>query len=737
MSAMQIAIPLEPASGPGQDGIVRVSGELYTLQMGEGDWAAGTVLRAEDGAHVRFVGEDIPHLEVGRTVELKGVWEDHPEYGLQLQVRSVTSDLPRSSDAVARYLAANLRGCGPARATTIVESLGRDCLRRLSREPECLLEVFRGALGVELVEAAREWAADARQSRHSWHLTVRLLEQGLTESEVRLIKRYFREADVASVAAREHPYRLLQVPGIGWKTVDRIGRKLGAALDDGERITAGLHHVLERANRWGHSGLPRTTLVLRTAELLGLPRSDAVQRTVDQLLEDCVFVEDGGVVTTLEISHVERSLARKIADLQRLDRRLGSEALGRVRETLGSADPPLSQAQTDAVMTALGCGIYVLTGRPGSGKTTTLRAFARCCDALGWKTCVVAPTGKAASRASEVMGVEASTVHRLLGGSPATRPNSPVQEDVIIIDEVSMCDLEVTEWLFSAVDPARTRVLLTGDSDQLPSVGHGQVLSDVIASQHVPTARLDTVFRQAADSRIVQNANRILDREDLDLTDSARGDWRFLPASPDSSGRRILVEAVRGVLASGHTSVDQLQVMSPMRAGEFGVDSLNRLLQQVLNPDGRVGPDIGGDARVRVGDRVIVTRNMYDLDEGPLFNGEQGQVIDVDLARRAVTVALGGREVKLSGVYRKLMNLAWAITVHRSQGSEYDHALLCYHHEAHGPLLLPAVLYTAITRAKSSFQLVGSREAVRRTLAKRGRTGRHTSLAFQIQTICH
>lgn len=735
MSGLQSEIPLtsEHASLDGR--IVSVTGELYSLQIGRDGWTAGTVIRREDGAHVRFVGHDVSQLEVGRSVRLKGIWEVHPEFGVQLKVRAAESSLPREADAVARYLHANVHGCGPARASKIVAKFGPGCLHRLSRDPDCVSEVFPGALGVELAEAIREWAAEARQSRHAWQLTLRLLEHGLTLHEIRLIKRYFREADAAAVAAREHPYRLLQVPGVGWKTVDQIGRKLGTPEDDPERLAAALSHQLEKAARRGHSGLPRSTLVGRTIQLLGSDRPDLVQEVLDQLLDDCVMVEEAGVVTPLEISHLERSLARKIADLRWTRRCLDPTSLKRVDDVLATANPPLSPKQSRAVIVALQSGISVLTGRPGSGKTTTLKAFAMCCDALGWRVTVAAPTGKAASRAATVMDLEASTIHRLLGGSPSSRHDGSLDADVLIVDETSMCDLEVTEWLFAAVDPGRTRVLLTGDSDQLPSVGHGQVLADILGSGRVTTVRLEKVFRQAMDSRIITNANRLLDRRPLDLSNSTKGDWRFTPVARAADARAAIV-AVLENLKQRSASADEIQVMAPMRRGELGVDSLNRLLQGVLNPDGRMGPDIGGDVRVRVGDRIIVTRNIYELDDGPLFNGELGVVRDVDVGRRSVTLEVGDREVTLSGVYRKLLHLAWAVTVHRAQGSEYQHAVLAYHHEGHGPMLLPAVLYTAITRAKATFHLIGSSAAVERTRAAASRTKRHTSLAFHIQQTC-
>lgn len=385
---------------------------------------------------------------------------------------------------------------------------------------------------------------------------------------------------------------------------------------------------------------------------------------------------------------------------------------------------------------ALSHGISVLTGRPGSGKTTTLKTYLTCCRALGWSVQVVAPTGKAASRAAEVTEAPASTVHRLLGGLRRVGGEPALKCRVLVVDEGGMCDAETAAWLLSAVNPLCTSVLWTGDADQLPSVGAGQVLNDLVVSGRVPVTALSKIHRQGAGSRIIDAANSLLDSAPLDLRTS--GDWRFTEAStgePVTHARDLLVTAVRSLVASGVDPLADLQVLVPMRRGDVGVNAINTLLQQELNPDGACGPQIGGGAVVRLGDRVVMTRNAYDL-ERPLYNGEQAVVVGVDVVQQSVTLRIDNARpaLEVRGLQRLMLQLAWAVTVHRSQGSEYEHVVMLYDHRAHAPMLQRKVLYTAITRARRSFHLIGTREAVRQTQLLGADAPRYTALVDHIRT---
>ncbi len=390
-----------------------------------------------------------------------------------------------------------------------------------------------------------------------------------------------------------------------------------------------------------------------------------------------------------------------------------------------------SPEQQDAVWVALRHGVSVLTGRPGAGKTTTIKTLVACAQALGWRVQIVAPTGKAASRASAVAGVPASTVHRLLAHGPMDAP-TPLAVDLLIVDEASMCDLEVATWLMRAVSTeCGTRVVWCGDADQLPSVGCGQVLADMIASGVIPTTQLTTVFRQAASSPIIQNAHRLLDGDPLDL--SRADGWCFEPLGDGSfPADAVVLRAVQALLDAGRPPRD-IQVLAPMRRGALGVDHLNRRLQQLLNPDGALGPYVGGGSRVRVGDRVVATRNMYDLP-APVYNGEQGVVVEAD-RRGVMLVHFGDRVVTLSGVQCLMLRMAWAMTVHRAQGSEYPAVVFAYDHQAHRRMLDRRLLYTGITRARDHLTLVGSREAIVQTQQRVGTTRRYTTLAHHLSSL--
>jgi ATP-dependent exoDNAse (exonuclease V), alpha subunit - helicase superfamily I member len=665
-------------------------------------------------------------------VHLRGFWEVHPEHGEQFRVTELNSEPPREQAAVGRYLAANVSGLGAARARRVTTVLGPGCLDLLQEDPARIELVFSRTLGRQLRFAVERWAAEARRDTKAKELTVRLLKAGVRYGDVRKIMGYSSSAEAAEVATLRHPYRLVEVPGLGWALTDRIAQILGASPRDPRRAEAACRYTLDMAMEQGHSGLPAREIAARAAKLTCLAPTDSLLTDAVGALDTCGMVVDvDGIRMLPEIAQQEWRLAERLAVMMRVPHTLTAEQ----RQLVGSliAGAGLSGAQQNAVWLALDHGVAVLSGRPGSGKTTTLKTYIAACRALGWSVQVVAPTGKAASRAAAVTLSPASTVHRLLGGAPESTAAGRVTSDVVIVDESSMCDLATAEWLVSSINPRTTRLLWTGDSDQLPSVQHGCVLHDLIKCGAVPVAQLTQVFRQSEGSRIITNAHRLLDHQSLLLDDAA--DWRTVllgPAEAGASGAGKLLAHVRSLMAQS-VSPNDIQVLAPMRRGALGVDALNERLQAALNPHGAAGPTIGGGVRVRVGDRVVMTRNCYDLPK-PIYNGEQGIVVGHDAREATVTVKVDDRTTTLRGVQRLMLRLAWAMTVHRSQGSEYAHCVLAYDHRAHAAMLDPAVLYTAITRAKECFHLVGTSDAVNRTSSVLGRRVRYTGLASQIRT---
>lgn len=709
-------------------------------------YVVGAVRVHEGAAEVRFRGTDLFGVDEGAVVRFEGEWEQHPEYGRQFVVRRATFDLPVTVDACVRYIAANIKGCGPKLAQRIVAYFGTQALQVLAREPERIREVFPSAKMAERqVEQWKTWADKYRSERAVQEVYLRLLgTENMTPSLARRIVERFGP-DEARRVVFQRPYDLVQVSGVGFKTADALARGLGIADDDPMRLAAGVVYVLGRAMEEGHSALPHSLLESRARRMLGVQSSAAVREAIDTSLARGHLVERDGLVFTAHANHLEHGVANFVALLLARPSPLSAEQRATIEQVIGQSST--SPAQADAIRRAFESPLFVLTGRPGSGKTTTLRTFLRCCDALGWRdddVVVVAPTGKAASRASEVTGRKASTIHRLLNVPFPMMRTSPLRYRWVILEEASMCDLAVFEWLLRNLDLSYTSLLVVGDVYQLPSVGHGQVLADLLESGVVPYAMLTEVFRQGANSLITLNANRVLDRQPLVIDNSPGSDFVFADVTinppigpdgfpiddPDRSRKECIYaqerirRAVAYLIREGADPVRDVHILSPMKRGLLGVAELNRVVQDQCNPNGKVGPRLGDGFSVRVGDRVIQTRNDYELD---LFNGDQGRVLEV--GPDFILARFYDSELKIDAERLSTLALSWAITVHRSQGSEFPFTVLAYH-TSHYVMLSRSLLYTAITRAKNRFILIGSREAMDYTI-RRGPDAelRYTGLA--------
>jgi exodeoxyribonuclease V alpha subunit len=752
------------SSDVGRDGAERaiVTGQVDALNdqaKPDGSWVAGTLL-ADDGAtKIPFVGTDLPGCEVGCAVRLVGEWESHPEYGLQFRAVDVESRLPTTPDATIRYIAGHVHGCGPSRAQALVEHFGPATLETLALGPERVREVFpTGKVGTTLETAWRRWAAEYRATAGAQRLAIDLMGAGMTYQMARRIQRHFDGVGQAQDVILHHPYRLVEVPGIGFKTADGIALGQGVQPTDPSRVAAGVVHALEVAMGLGHSALPRPALEKKAQEALGVTDPVLITAAIDRGLAAGTLVEDAALLFLPAALRAEHEVADAIATLVQASYPLDAASAATVESLLETrlADGTLSSTQAGAVRMALASGFSILTGRPGSGKTTTVRTFIACCQALGWGVAVAAPTGKAAARAAEVTGLPAKTVHRLIGTPPGERGDVPLEARVVVLDEVSMADLDLVAWLLRNVDPARTAILFVGDNDQLPSVGHGRVLGDLLDAEVLPSIELTEIFRQAAGSLITRNAHRLLDGQELILDNAPAADFLFADVTPEpprgkdgfplaedpTRGEREAAEVYLRLARSIRWFVEQkravpvrdIQVLSPMRKGPLGVDALNLWLQQALNPHGADGPLIASGARVRIGDRVIQIKNDYSVPGG-LFNGEQGEVVSVDRQKDSVTVRFDERTVTLGGFQLRRLQLAWAITVHRAQGSEYLFTILVLT-AAHWVMLERALFYTAMTRARKLFLLIGTMAAVKRILqAGRRASPRHTGLAARVRAL--
>jgi exodeoxyribonuclease V alpha subunit len=672
-------------------------------------------LRVEGESELVTIVGALPGIPVGARVRVRGTFEENPRFGRQLRVAAYTEVAPQTLEGLRRYLGSGLiKGIGPEFASRIVEKFGMRTLEVLDKEPYRISEVT--GIGRGRADAIRRAWGDQQGVRE---VMVFLQGHGVSPAyAARIFKRY----GVAAVArVRENPYRLaFDVWGIGFVSADRLAQELGIARDSEVRVAAGLRHVLGEAAGKGHVFLPRATLEEQAAVKLEVdaalvrPQVDALAQAGEVALESDVDL--GELAYDRALYRCERAIARELLRLR--DEPTARPVSGNVDQAIGryeaAAEIALARAQREAIARALTEKVVVVTGGPGVGKTTIVRGVVDIARASHMTVALAAPTGRAAKRMSEATGQPAGTLHRLLEWRPADgsfgrNAGRPLEADLVIVDEASMIDVRLGADLFTALAPG-TRLLLVGDVDQLPSVGPGSVLKDIIASRAVPTVRLTEIFRQAAKSLIVTNAHRINAGALPDLGSapgSGRDERDFFvleeedPVKAAAVVRDLVVE--RLPRAYGLATHD-IQVLVPMHRGDLGAQRLNELLQDALTRD---APEARRGGRVfRQGDRVMQLRNNYDKD---VFNGDTGRITAIgdDL----VQVRFDDRELEYESDDLDELGLAYATTVHKAQGSEYP-AVVVPLHTQHYVMLQRNLLYTAVTRGRRLVVLVGTRKAV-------------------------
>ncbi len=689
-----------------------------------------TVLRvAPDGDErtVALVGR-MPPLSVGERVRARGKWIEHAKFGRQFEVSGIQPLAPRTEEAIVKYLGSGLAaGIGPKLARRLVDAFGDRTLEVVEERPEELSNVH----GISPTKA-RALVAAVRENARLRDLTLLLEEHGLGAHYASRIHERYR--DSALTVVREDPYRLSRdIWGIGFVRADALAQSLGALPEDPGRVEAGVVHVLGRSAEMGDVFLPEDDLARTAAELLRIDEAvvgDGVRAAVDA---GRVVREDDRIYThgmiRAERSAAERLIALLAAtdDGPALD--LDDAELRAMQRVRGIE---LSTDQVDALRLAHDRHVLVITGGPGTGKTTLTRFLLDLFDAHRFRLALAAPTGRAARRLAEMAGREASTLHRLLGFDPSTGTfgrdeTHPVEADVVLVDEASMVDLRLFECLVRAVPP-RARLVLVGDADQLPSVGPGEVLRDLIRSGTVPTARLTRIYRQGDRSGIVRNAHRILAGEAPETVAPGHGDFAFVECDrPDEVATEI--RRLVGRFLPREEGVDpfrDVQVLVPMYRGEAGADALNAALQEDLNPKGREARS--GRRAFREGDRVIQLRNDYSRN---VFNGEVGHVDSVAGDGNELSIRFDTQVVLPTSEWDQV-SLAYAITVHKSQGSEYDWVVMPLSTQ-HAILLERPLFYTAITRARKGVILVGSRRALALALRVGRSRGRRTTLSDRLK----
>lgn len=709
-------------------------------------------LNNEDG-EVTCVG-NFHFIEEGELLRMEGEYTTHKLYGLQFAVQTSEVCEPEDLVSIERYLGSGaIKGVGAALAGRIVKKFREDTFRIIEEEPERLAEVK----GIS-ERKAREIAVQAEEKKDLRRAMIYLQKYGIsTTLAAKIYQQYGR--NVYRII-EENPYRLADdVAGVGFKTADEIAAKVGIHTDSDYRIRSGIFYTLMQSIGEGHVYLLKDVLTWRAGKLLEVEIDNIEKYLMDLAMEKKVVLkeaEDGVRVYSSRFYYMELNVAKMLHDLnisEEVSRERLLERIGKIEDATGLF---LDEMQRKAVMEAAKQGILVLTGGPGTGKTTTINAMIRLFESEGMTILLAAPTGRAAKRMTETTGYEASTIHRLLevSGNPEEETiggfqrneENPLDTDVLIIDEVSMVDLPLINALLKAVMPG-TRLILVGDQNQLPSVGPGSVLKDIIASGCFPVVMLTKIFRQAGESDIVVNAHKINRGEPVILDNKSR-DFFFLKRQEPNVIISVMLTLIQKKLPKYvNAGIYDIQVMTPMRKGLLGVERLNQILQQYLNPPSPEKSEREyADRLFREGDKVMQIKNNYQLewkiqtkygltvDKGQgVFNGDMGVVREINTYEETITIEYDEhRQVVYPYSMMDELELAYAITVHKSQGSEYPAVVIPL---LQGPRQLyhRNLLYTAVTRAKKCVTLVGSEAVFQEMIRNNQDQKRNTSLAERIR----
>lgn len=670
---------------------------------------------------------------VGELITVNGTWGSHPRYGRQLQVQSWQATKPTDLGSLEKFLGSGIfPGIGPAMAIRIISHFKEDTFEILENNPMRIQEV--PGIGKKKAQAFAEIYGEVTDTRD---LMLFLESNGISSSYAHKLLAAYGNTAITRIQA--NPYRLVEdIQGIGFKTADKMAQSMGVEANSRERIQAGLNYSLQTIANQGHTCVPEEYLVKTTSELLQVDGVEVGQVFKEILDAGYVRVENvggGRMVYPEYLYQAEVGVAKRLLALRDHVNNLWRVDYGQVMENWQREERiDLAPEQKQAIEASIKQGVFVLTGGPGTGKTTVIKGIISVLKEAGCKVLLAAPTGRAAKRLAESSGMEAMTVHRMLEYTPAgdnpmwgRNAENPLEADAVIVDEASMLDISLTYYLLAAV-PIGCRLILVGDVDQLPSVGPGSVLQDIIQSKSMPIVRLENVFRQAELSPIVRNAHKINRGQMPEL--ESEGDFVFVQTENEEAAADYVVETYGKLLQEG--SWQNVQVLSPMHRNPCGVENLNKRLQAQFNPP---KPEKGevklGNSIFREGDKVMQIRNNYEKD---VYNGDVGQIYSVH--NRTVKVTFPDKpntpHVTYEGQEMDELSLAYAMSVHKSQGSEYPTVILPLV-PSHYILLQRNLFYTGITRAKKSVVLVGSKKALTMAVNNDRTRKRYSLLAARLQ----
>ena len=733
--------------------MLTLTGEVDDIIYSNEDTGYGVIaLKTKDDLIV-VVGE-LANVEMGEEIECKGSYTEHPVHGMQFRCEYFQRSLPKTVSAIEKYLASGvIKGIGRAKAKAIVKRFGEETFDIIDNEPERLVEVegISRKLAVDIVGQFKKLFAVRG-------LTVFFVQYGIPMSSA--VYAFRRWGESAEQLIKSNPYMLCgEGLGVSFEKADRIGQELQISRDSKLRLKAGICEKLRDALAERHTCMLYEELAAKSCELLGTDRQTFDSVLTEMLAEEELFRFDkanGRYILLRDYFRAENYISNRLSAMRSYsyDNKIDFSAV--IDKTAKEEEIEYDEKQREAINLSLSYGFLVITGGPGTGKTTTLNAIIKLYKDQGRNVMIAAPTGRAAKRISELTGCDAKTIHRLLEVKRTEDgrmtfihdERNKLDCDALIIDEMSMVDTLLFESLLNAI-PLNCKLVLVGDSNQLPSIGAGNVLHDIIESEVMPVVKLTKIFRQAQKSKIITNAHRMMNDEMIDLANSKEDDFFFIEADTFAKVQGTVSGLCKKRLPDyyGCSPVDDIQVISPSRVGQAGVDKLNLILQETLNPKKAGKGEITAHGVIfRKNDKVMQTKNDYDIEwkkvlpDGStesgagIFNGDIGKIVSCNEMMKQITVDFDGKLATYNYGMLEDLELAYAITVHKSQGSEYEYVVLAIF-GVYDRLNYRNLLYTAVTRAKKLLVIVGSKDSIRDMINNQSAPERNTCLLEMLKEV--